>query len=251
MTARDRLMLMGIGLVAVLGAVWLLAVSPARKQASKASGEVTSARAQLAQAQTEAAEARNAQSRYHSAYATLVSVGQAVPTSPEVPALVYALDKASNHHNVEFSSITSSSAGSSGSSSSAPSTSAAAAQSAPFTQMPFTFAFNGSYQDLIHLLTQIEHFTVQVPGGPVEVSGRLLTIQSIQLATATGGSSSSSVASFSSQMTWTITASAYVLAPGSASASSPSAGTPAAGTSPSSGAGSAGAATPAVVRANG
>jgi Tfp pilus assembly protein PilO len=256
MTARDRMMLIGIALVAVLGALWFMAVSPARKQAEKASGEVASARSQLAQAQNEAAEARAAQTRYHSAYASLASLGQAVPTTPEVPALVFALDKASANHKVQFSSIATGAGGTKATSTSAPSASSATeAQAAPFTQLPFTFTFAGSYQGLIHLLGQLERFTVQVPGGPVEVSGRLLTIQSITLGSGSGGSSTAASAAPSGAMTWTIAASAYVLAPSASSAGSsasagaggPSAG--ASGAAPSASGPSA--ATPAVVRAGG
>jgi Tfp pilus assembly protein PilO len=250
MTARDRLVLMSIVLVAILGAAWLLAVSPAQKQASKLSGEVTSTRSQLGQALTEVAEARSAQSRYHTAYASLVSLGQAVPTLPEVPALVYALDKASNKHRVNFASIsTQGSSSSSSSSASSTATSASAVKSAPFTQMPFVITFTGSYEDLLHLLSQVESFTVQSPNGPLKVSGRLLTIQSITLVISTQGTSSSGVSSTKpNEQTWTIDASAYVLAPGttSAPAGAGATGAPSTGT-----AGAGAAATPAVVQANG
>jgi Tfp pilus assembly protein PilO len=254
MTTRDRLMLMGMGLVAVLVAAWLLAVSPAQKKASQASTEVASARTQLSQALTEVAEARSAQSHYHTAYASLVSLGQAVPTAPEVPSLVYALDKASDHHKVNFASIAVQGSSSSSSSSSSHSSSASGgAASTPFTQVPFAFTFTGSYEDLLHLLGQIESFTVQSSGGPLKVSGRLLTIQSITLAAPGQSSSSSSGSSAAkeSEQSWTIDASAYVLAPGSTSvpagagsAGAPSSGGTSTGTSTT-------AATPAVVQANG
>lgn len=251
MTARDRMMLIGIALVGVLGAVWFMAVSPARKQAEKASGEVASARSELAQAQNEAAEARAAQTRYHSAYASLASLGQAVPTTPEVPSLVYALDKASANHKVQFSSIATSAGGTKAASAS----SAAEAQSAPFTQLPFTFTFAGSYQGLIHLLGQLERFTVQAPGGPVEVSGRLLTIQGITLGSGSGGSSAATSSAPSGAMTWTVTASAYVLAPSAPSPSSSSSAATGAPSTATSGAAPStvgtSTATPAVVRAGG
>lgn len=255
-SARDRLVLLGLGVIAVLGAVWIMAVSPARKQASKASGEVSAARAQLAQAQTEAVEARSAVAHYRAAYASLAQLGQAVPVAPEVPSLVFALDKASHNHRVHFSSISPGSSGGSSSSSSSSATGAAAP--APFTQMPVSLTFAGSYSDLIHLLGQIERFTVQVPGGQVEVSGRLLTIQSISLSGGSGTSASSSTTSTTGgsggasastgEMTWTITATAYVLAP-SAQASAP----PAPGGTATSGAstGASPTATPAVVQVNG
>jgi Tfp pilus assembly protein PilO len=254
-TARDRLILMGVALIAVLGGVWMLKVSPVRKQATKAAEEVTSARSALAQAQTELAEAQSARSRYRSAYASLASLGQAVPTSPEVPALVYAIDKASNSHHVEFSSIATSGGGSASASSSSSSSPSSASAAAPFTQVPFTFTFAGNYQDLIHLLTQLERFTVQSPGGPVEVSGRLLTIQSISLG-AGGGSSSTSTGAASAQandMIWSVTASAYILAPASPAggSSEPAASGAQPATSPAAPSGTGVAPTPAVVKAGG
>lgn len=256
MSARDRLVLMGMAAVAVLAAVWMLAVSPARKQASTAGDELASARTQLVQAQSEAAEARNAQQRYRGAYASLASLGQAVPVSQEVPTLMYELDKAADRRRVEFTSIANGGAasGSSSTSSGTPTTSGPAAAVSPFTQMPFTFVFTGGYQDLIRLLTHLEAFTVQTSGGSLRVSGRLLTIQSITLGTSSGSGApvapSSSTAK-KDEMSWTIQASAYVLAPASPAAGQASApsGTQPAGSTAASGSSSI--ATPAVVRANG
>lgn len=267
MTARDRLMLIGIVTLVILGAAWMLVVSPARNQASKVQGEVVKMHEQVSQAQSEVQNAREAQQRYRGAYASLASLGTAVPASPEVPSLIYVLDHAANNQKVEFSSIANggtSAAGSGGSgggstSSSSPSSSAAgagaAAHSSPFTQMPFTFIFNGSYEDLIHLLTQLERFTVQSSNGTLRVSGRLLTIQSITLGASQGGGVAGAGAAPSKpgQMSWTIAATAYVLAPTSSAATAPAPGgagsaTPA-GSTTSSGGSSAG--TPAVIKVNG
>ncbi len=115
-----------------------------------------------------------------------MSLGKAVPPSQEVPSLIYQLDQASNQKQVEFNSITS---GSSGGSSASPASAAAAAAPgaalAGFTQMPFTFVFNGSFLDLYHLFQQLNHYTLRTASGGLEVSGRLLTIQSLKLAPGT------------------------------------------------------------------
>jgi Tfp pilus assembly protein PilO len=221
MSARDRLVLLGIAALAVLGAVWILAVSPARRQASKLDGEVAAVNSQLASVQAEVVEARGAQQSYHTAYASLVSLGKAVPVTADVPALIYAIDQVSNHKKVQFTSI--SATGSSGSAaggsaaSAAASGQASAAQSASFQQLPFTFIFNGSYQDLNRLLAQLESFTLQGSAGALQVSGRLLTIQSITLGGSQGGSAGQT-GKPNSEMSWTITATAYVLPPSTASA---------------------------------
>jgi type II secretion system (T2SS) protein M len=205
-TARDRLVLVAISALAVLAAVWLLLVSPERKQASKLSGEVSAASAQLASVEGEAASARAAQQRYASAYASVVNLGKAVPASEEVPSLMYQLAQASNQRHVQFNSITT---GGAGGASSAPAstatTASTAAASAGFTQMPFTFVFAGDFNDLSHLFRQLNAATVRTSSGGLQVSGRLLTLQSVKLEPANKEGASSR------QLTGTISATAYVL----------------------------------------
>jgi Tfp pilus assembly protein PilO len=213
MTGRDRIVIIAVATLAILAAVWLLAVSPEREQASKLDAQVSSASAQLASAEGQVASARGDQARYAAAYASVVSLGKAVPASQEVPALIYQLDQASNQKDVEFASIT---AGGSGSSS-ASATAASTAASAGFTAMPFTFVFNGTYQDLYHLFQQLNNYTVQTSSG-VQVSGRLLTIQGVKLSPAASTATATATASGSGksreELSGTITATAYVLPAG-------------------------------------
>ena len=53
--------------------------------------------------------------------------------------------------------------------------------------MPFTFVFNGSFNDLYHLFQQMNRFTTRTTSGGLQVSGRLLTIQSTKLSPAGAG----------------------------------------------------------------
>ena len=206
MTGRDRLVVIIIAAIAIVGAAYLLVVSPERKKASTVSGELNSATARLTTAESKLAEARQAQARYSAAYASIVTLGKAVPTSEEVPSLIYELAQATHQKNIDFSSIvTGSGAGGAASSSSAAATSAA---SAGFTQMPFTFIFNGTYADLEKLFATVDHNVVRSSSGHVRVNGRLLTIQSVKLGPlpSSGGNSKPT-----GELTGTITATAYVL----------------------------------------
>ena len=212
MTTRDRLMLIGVVALAVLLGVWFTTVAPEREHAHKVTAEVEAARQEVAAAETQAASAVSAQAQYSAAYTSLVSLGQAVPSLPETPGLIYTLDRASHSRDVQFSSITNGSAGASSASASA----TPVAQSAGFSQQPFTFVFNGSFVDLYKLLNQLEGFTVQTPSGPLHVHGRLLTIDSVSLtpdASEAQGSAKSSKPKVA-QLTGTITATAYVLPAG-------------------------------------
>jgi len=249
MTTRDRLMLIGIVALAVLLGAWFTTVAPERERAAKISAEVETARQQLASAESAADSAKNAQAQYSSAYASLVSLGQALPASAEPPGLIYTLDKATHSRNVGFTSITAGTSATASSSSSAAAT--AATQNATFSQEPFTFVFNGNFVDLYKLLDQLEGFTVQTSAGALHVNGRLLTIDSVSLApSSASGSATASSKSKSPRLTGTISATAYVL---------PAGATPLGGATPSSPAGAAttasstsssgSAVTPAVVKA--
>ncbi len=233
MTGRDRIVIVVIAALAVVAAAWLLAVAPEREKATKLGAEVSTAESQLTTAQSEVNAARSAEADYPTEYTSLVNLGKAVPTSQEVPSLIVQLAQATNEKNVEFTSITS---GGSGSSSSA-------ASAAAFTAMPFSFVFNGSFFDLNDLLQQLDRFTLRTSSGSLQVSGRLLTIQSVSLAP--GGSSGPDKSS--GQMTGSITATAYVL-PASQAASTATAASPTGAQTTSSSAASS-SATPAVIGA--
>lgn len=212
MTNRDRLVLIGVCSLAILAAAWLLVVSPERKQAATLQTQVSTASTQLASAEEKVAHARSDQARYAAAYTSIVNLGKAVPAGQEVPSLIYQLAQASDHRDVEFNSITSGT-NSGGGSSSSSATATPAAATAGFTQMPFTFVFNGSYQDLYHLFQQLNRFTTRTTAGGLQVSGRLLTIQSTKLSpSSTGGVAGA--AKGKEKLTGTITATAYVLPAG-------------------------------------
>lgn len=256
MTTRDRLMLMAVVGLALLLGTWFMAVAPERERASKVTAEVEAARQQLSSAEAQAADASNARARYSTAYASLVSLGQAVPGSAETPALIYALDKATHSRDVQFSSITSGGSSSGGSSASLASTAAA---TTGFSQRPFTFVFSGSFVDLYGLLDQLEGLTFQTPSGTLRVNGRLLTIDSVDLspeAVEAQGSSHSGKSSKpgSAPLTTTISATAYVLPTGQsplggATPAGPTGAQPAA-SAPTSTSGGSSPATAAVVKAN-
>jgi hypothetical protein len=248
MKARDKLFLMIVGAAAILVIGWMAVVSPARKQASSLGAEVTQDRAALAAAQSGMTAARAAQAQYPAAYASVVSLGKAVPPGDDVASLVYQLAQASNTKAVDFSSITTGGGSTAGGAPSAAPIGAVGA--AGFQAMPFTFHFNGSFFALYHLLNRLSGFTLQTANGTVQVSGRLLTINGASLdSSGSPGASSGATGALSG----TVTATAYVLPAqqGLTAGATPGAPAGAAAAQPATGTGTSGAATPAaaVVRA--
>jgi Tfp pilus assembly protein PilO len=207
MTGRDRIVVMVVCVLAVLGAAWVLVVSPERKQASKLDAQVSAAKAQLAGAEGQLDSARAAQAQYAAAYSSIVSLGKAVPAGQEVPSLIYQLSQATHQQNVEFASIATPAVATSppvGASN-------AATAAASFSPMPFTFIFNGSFFSLEHLFKTLTGFTNRSSSDALQVKGRLLTIQSVKLAPQIEGSTAGAT---KGKLSGTITATAYQLPAG-------------------------------------
>jgi Tfp pilus assembly protein PilO len=240
MTGRDRTVLIVVVVAAILGAAWILVVSPERQKAAQLNTKVAEAQAELTSAEGKVSSARAAQSQYASAYASLVSLGKAVPPSEEVPSLIEQLTSASEQKSVDFSSITDSSTGSSSASTPA----AASTAAGGFTELPFTFVFEGSYFDLEHLFNQLTAFANVDASGDLKISGRLLTIQSVRLSPESTASETNK-----SELTGSVTATAYVMpatqALSGATGSTGTSASPASSTAPASSATS-----PAIVRIN-
>lgn len=243
MTGRDRIVIIVLGALAVLAAVFMLLVSPEKHKAAQVSAQAETARSELSSARTKLAEAQRDEKGYAEAYASIVSLGQAVPAEQEVSSLVYELDHASTNDKVNFESIAAGSGGSTASST--PATTAASAAVGGFEQLPFTFTFQGTYEELYKLMGRLQGFTVSNPDGSVKVNGRLLSIQGVSLDSGT----TASAASGGGGLKATVTATAYVLPAGQTLTSGASSAAPSGATQASSTGSSTGSpATPAIVR---
>ncbi len=242
MTGRDRMVLIGLIVLAVIAGGWMLVVSPERQKAKSLETEVSTAQAALSAAEGQLSSARAAESQYSKAYASVVSLGKAVPPTDEVPSLIFQLSHVTTQRNVDFNSIVTGSSGGS-------SAGAGAVATAGFTQMPFTFGFNGGFFELEKLFRSMTGFATYTKSGAVQVSGRLLTIQSVKLAPegATGPSGSAAKAQ---TLSGTITATAYVLpaSQGLTAGATPSSPTGAAGSSAVGASAPAAATAPAIAR---
>lgn len=240
MTKRDRIVLVALVAIAIVAGVYLKVVSPERTRASEVQSKVTTAEAALSRANAELAEAKQAEQRFSAAYTNLVSLGEAVPAAQEVSSLVYGIDRAAGKAKVKFLSVTASGAASTASTEPA-ATEATASAGAGFEQLPFTFTFTGSFFDLFHLMQKLQGFTVTTSSGEVEVSGRLLTINGLTLQAATSGVAGST------ELTGTVTATAYVLPAGETTTAGATPSAPA-GVDTSSGGATEASGAPAVVK---
>jgi hypothetical protein len=128
-------------------------------------------------------------------YAQLVRLGEAVPTDDNVPSLIYQLQGAANRARVDFLGLQLNPTAATSSGSSSPSASQASAATLPpgatigpagFPIEPFTFTFQGNFFHLADFLHRLERFVVAT-NKHVAVSGRLMTLNSINLGAAPQG----------------------------------------------------------------
>jgi type II secretory pathway pseudopilin PulG len=203
-TARDRTVLIVVGLVAILGAFWYLAISPKRKEASDVAAQVASAQTRLAAAQASASTAEAARKQYSADYATVARLGKAVPVDDDMPSLVYQLSHTAKANKVDFRAIKLTSTGSSAPAPAGPAAAVASANGTPasstapvasvtpalppgatvgaagFPTMPFSFNFTGSFVNMQRFLKAIDGLTA-VKGKSINVRGRLLTVDGVGL----------------------------------------------------------------------
>lgn len=105
MTKRDQYIVIVLALVGLLAALWFLAIAPKRKELSTLSKEVAQAEQTASTAQQEAQEFAQARLEFPRAYTTMVKLGKAVPTDPDVPSLLVQLEHAAKLARVDFRTI--------------------------------------------------------------------------------------------------------------------------------------------------
>jgi Tfp pilus assembly protein PilO len=105
MTARDRLIIVVVLVVAALGGVWFVGLSPKRKDAAELQTQIEVAQKQLADAEQKAATASKAKASYNEDYAQIATLGKAVPKSDALPSLLYQLQNAAHGARIDFRSL--------------------------------------------------------------------------------------------------------------------------------------------------
>jgi len=217
-TARDRMVLVVVAVLGAIAASWLLVISPKRDQASQLQSQIETAQSSLNSARAELTQGEAARATFKKSYASLVRLGEAVPTDDDVPSLIYEIQSAASGARVDFRGLTlnpaasgpvtttpapstpsspSTSATGSSAAGSTPSPSGAAAPAATlppgagvgpsgFPIEPFTFTFQGNFFHLSNFFGRLEHFVV-ASNRRLSVSGRLLSLDAINLAPGPAG----------------------------------------------------------------
>jgi Tfp pilus assembly protein PilO len=211
-TGRDRIIVMVVAAAAVLAGFWFLVLAPKRAEVAKLDADIVVQQQRLQTANAAVATAAQAKVNYRRDYATVATLGKAVPADDDMPSLLYQLDTAAKGARIDFQSLALSGSGGAAAAPAPAATTgaetkdntspesgtepAAAATPAPaataalppgatigaagLATMPFSFVFTGSFFDLQRFLSGVQGL-VRPTGDSVSVRGRLLTIEGISL----------------------------------------------------------------------
>jgi Tfp pilus assembly protein PilO len=164
-TKNPKLLIAVVALVAAAGAYWMLVLSPKRAELAKLDTDLVAAQGELSSAQATLGTYEKAQGAYRRNYATVVRLGKAVPADDDVRSLVVQLDSAAEKSGVDFDRIAIGESGATG-----PTVASDPAGTTPappgavsvgpagFTAMPFSFAFNGDFDNLSTFFSRLERF---------------------------------------------------------------------------------------------
>jgi Tfp pilus assembly protein PilO len=196
---RTTKILVAVALTAAAGAAyWFLLLAPKQEEITALDGQIAAKQVELEQSRQLMATYEAAKDSYKANYATLARLGKAVTADDDVRSLLVQIDDTAERSGVEFGKIEvgGSVAGAEGGTEAA---APAEGELAPppgtvpfgdggFSAMPFSFSFTGSYFELSTFLARLERF-VRVQNEDIGVNGRLLRLESLQLAPADDTSS--------------------------------------------------------------
>lgn len=221
MTGSNRLVVVVLPLIAAVAAVWFLAISPKRQEASDLETEVRGLQAQVDQQEQLAAGAEAARREFPSAYRRVVVLGKAAPEDDDTASLLVQLNRVASDAGVTFLSLETDDTGESAAAAPAPVEPPADAaegseqpvenadEAAPATSTPteataallpigasigpaglpvmkYNLSFEGDFFDLADFLAGLDALVKTRADGSVGVRGRLITVDSFELTSGSG-----------------------------------------------------------------
>lgn len=167
LSPRARVLVALVAVVVYAAAVWFLAVAPKRSEASSLATEITAAELQLAEARA----AVNRPKPVAAPVADVVRLAKAMPSTADQPSLVLELAALARRAGVTLGSI-------------APED--ATVDAAGATRVPVAVTVTGSYPQITRFLRYAREL-VGVSGGKLHATGRLFSVQGLELSESATG----------------------------------------------------------------
>lgn len=175
MNGRGRLIAAVLAAIVVVAAVWLIAVAPERSQASNLLAQIATERQTLASAQTQLVQARADRAAYPAEVHALQVLLDAIPTSDQEPQLINLINALETGHVIDWKQ-----------------TAFSAGAAAGFSALNISFSFEATYMNLQRFVAALDALN-KTDGANVVSTGRLATVNSIQLTPNGSGQETASV----------------------------------------------------------
>ena len=225
-TDRKTIALVVLGGVAVLAALWMLAISPKREERSQVRENVAAQQARLQAAQTQLASYEAAKKQFPVKLKELKTLDKAVPARGAISELLRQLQRRANVRNSDLRLVALKAGGpASDTTGTPPVTPGATVGPDGLAALPFTFEFTGDYFDLRDILRTVRR-SVSVKKDKIKVGGRLLTIDGLSFVRTEPTSTRTKA---------TLNATAYIAPDGASTPQPPAAATPATPATPTGG----------------
>lgn len=186
--------------IAIAAAFWLILLSPKRDQANELKDQAATLTTELESAQAQANEALAAKKDFAADYAQLVQLGKAVPSDAATSSLLFELEALgavthTNFHSISLGAGESSESGAEATSETTESQSlpplGATAGPSGLLAMPYSLEFEGGFFEIANFIQGLDSL-VETKNGSVDARGRLVTVDSFELAPGTEGEGGSS-----------------------------------------------------------
>jgi len=178
-----RILIVAVLTALVGGGYFKLVLAPKRAEADALAQKIAIGQQQLTQTQALIGTYKGARDDYKTNYATVVRLGKALPTDDDTRSLLVQLDSSAKRSAVDFETID---VPASSDASAAGTGTPGAVNAGSFSAQPFSFGFTGSFSTLGRFFDRLDRF-VTLDDDKINVSGRLMHIESISLAPGDGG----------------------------------------------------------------
>jgi Tfp pilus assembly protein PilO len=223
MSSSNRIVVAMLAVVALAIAFWVLLLSPKKSEVAKLEDQAAKVNESLAVHRSEVAQGLAAERRFPAEYQQLVVLGKAAPADSETASLLVQLNRIAARAHVEFQTFKLESGGAGGEEPAAaepsapepetgeggapsyPSATEVAASTLPLgasigpaglAVMPYSLTFHGSFAKIANFIHGLDAL-VKTKNAQVDVTGRLITINSFSLSPKSKGASPDLEGSFS------------------------------------------------------
>lgn len=165
--------------VALLAALWFLAIAPKRSDKATVTANVAAQQARLDAAKSQVATYTASRNQFAGLMTELRSLDRAVPSRGAISVMLRELQRRARVRGSDLRLVALKDGGS-------PTAGAAGGASTPgavagpggLAALPFTFEYTGRYFDLVDILKTVRR-SVRVTSGDLDIDGRLLTIDGL------------------------------------------------------------------------